>query len=149
MPIKAATRHDADLSIHAHPVYPDRSPYAKTQPGYVDKIKAFYCELGIDSAIWASPVEQSRPYVEIGKECEYILDLDLSRIVAYVNEKTWSPYLYGERDEFEYSRTRTDYEHTSLVICTPLDVAEVILFRKFHRERPDKFHVVEELWWPV
>ncbi len=148
MIIEAVTRHDADFNILSHPVDPGRSPYADTQPGYVGKIEAFYSELGIASAIWASPAESPCPYVEYGKECEYFLHLDPSRIVAYVNEKTWSPFLYGKRDDFEYSRTRTTYEHTSLIICTPLDASEVIRFCRYHRERPDKFSIVEDRPWP-
>ena len=146
--IKASTRHDEHFDIFTDRVDPSRSPYAGTVKSYVKKVAEFYQQLGISSAIWATPINQPPKYVELGKEYEYFLRLDQSRIVAYVNEKTWSPYLYGERSDFEHSRTPITYEHTSLVISAPLLPHEVTERQIYDRRSPDKFDVIERRPWP-
>ena len=146
--IEAVTRHDASFDILCHPVDPALCMYAETEPDYVAKVRAFYKELGIASAIWASPAEQPPQYVEIDKEYEHVLHLDLTRIVAYVDEDTWSPYLYGKRNDFQFSQQPVRYANTSLIICTPLAASEVKWFRRYERTRPDKYKVVEDRPWP-
>jgi len=144
MAIHARTRHDKDFDIFTHPMDPTKSPYAH-YAGYTDKLAAFYAQLGITSAIWASPEEPPPKYVERCKQYEYILRLNESRVVAYVNESTWSPYIFGERDDFEYSVTPVQYEDTSLIISTPLVANEVVLFRQYRNlNGPDRFEVIEE-----
>ena len=144
MPIQAITRHDKDFDIYTHPVDPAKSPYAR-YPGYTEKVAAFYKRLGVTSALWAFPFHQPLKTVERCKQYGYILQLDESRVIAYVNESTWSPYIFGEREDFEYSTAPTEYEFTSLIIPTPIDQNELQFSRQYRNTNgPDHFEIVEE-----
>jgi hypothetical protein len=145
MTIDARTRHDRDFDILTHPFDPLKSSYA-CYAGYTEKIAALYEQLGIKSALWAFPAELLLKYVESRKEYEYLLRLDESRVVAYVNEDTWLPFLKGVRDDFEFSVTPAQYQMTSLIIPTPIATAEVICVRRYRiLNGPDRFEVVKEM----
>lgn len=144
MQIRALSRHNSEFDILTHPVYPAKSPYARIS-NYTQRIAEFYNRLGIESALWAHPEDRPPRFVERCKPCEYVLQLDVSRIVAYINEATWSPYLYGDRDDFEYSTTPTAYPELSLLIPTPIRLHEVLMFRRYRNTNgPESFEIVEE-----
>ena len=144
MPIQAITRHDKDFDIYTHPVDPAKSPYAR-YPGYTEKFAELYEQLGVTSALWAFPAQPAPKSVERCKQYEYVLDLDESRVIAYVNESTWSPYIFGEREDFEYSTAPREYEVMSLIIPTPIKQKELRLLRRYQNTNgPDHFKIVDE-----
>lgn len=144
MPTRAVTRHDEDFDILSDYVDPGRSSYSHF-PNYARKVAALYEELGIESALWAFPENQPPEFVERGKEYEYVLAIDESRVVAYVNESTWSPYIRGEREDFEFCREPQRYEELSLIIPTPIRPDEVVYYRIYRNTNgPDSFEIVEE-----
>lgn len=148
MLIKAITRHDAGFDIISHPIDPAQSPHARHYPDYERKMLEFYKRLGIKSALWAYPENQQPERVEAKKKCEYVLEVEESRIVAYVNEATWSPYVIGKWDHYEYSVTPTKYNEMSLLIQTPICEEEVLRFRRYRCiSGPDNFEVIEDRPW--
>jgi hypothetical protein len=123
------TRHNEGFDIHTHPIDPTKSRYAKLSRCYVERVVAFYKELGIESALWAYPEDQPPKHVEPCKPCEYVLQIDPNRVIAYVNEEKWSPYAMGDRDDFEYSTTPVVYPLMSLLSATPIAPDEVLIRR--------------------
>ncbi len=144
MPIQVITRHCKDFDIYTHPVDPAKSPYA-TNPGYPEKVAAFYKQLGVTSALWAFPAHQTPKSVPLCKPYEYVLQLDESRVIAYVNESTWWSYVIGECEDFERSITPVQYEDTSLIIPSPIHQNELHRFRRYDNTNgPDHFEIVVE-----
>jgi len=73
------------------------------------------------------------------------LEIDEDRAVAYVDETTWSAYLYGKRGTFDYSTTPQRYEITSIIVPTPITKQEVKAIRRYRRTNgPDSYELVEE-----
>ena len=60
--------------------------------------------------MWTTPATDRPKYLETCKPVEYALELDEDRIVAYVDEGTWSDYLYDKRETFDYATTPVDYQ---------------------------------------
>lgn len=144
MQIRVLTRHSEDFDIYTKRVDPAKSSYAHIS-NYTLKVTAFYQQLGIRSAIWATPESEPFRFLEIEKDIEYVLEVHESRVVAYVDEPTWSAYLYGNRDAFEHSTTPQGYESTSLIIPTPIRKDEVKAMRRYRRTNgPESFELVEE-----
>ena len=78
--------------------------------------------------------------------CRYLLEVNEDRIVAYVDETTWSDYLYDRRETFDYSATATQYGITSILVATPITKAEVKAVRRYRRTNgPEKYELVEEI----
>ena len=148
MLIRVATRHSEDFDIHTEEVDPSRSSYNKPPiKDYVPKVRAFFDELGIQSAIWAWYETETPKQVETKKPVEYVLEVEEERIIAYVNESTWSPFVFGKRDSFEYSTEPTKYKMTSLIIPTPItkDEAKKRRLYRLLGGGPDKFELAEEI----
>lgn len=146
MTVQVITRHSEDFDIHTETIDPALSPYVRTVRNYVAKISAFYSRLGICSAMWTTPAADRPMYLETCKPVEYVLELDEDRIVAYVNEKTWSAYLYDKRKTFDYSTTPKHYKMTSILVAIPIRKADVKAFRRYRRTNgPDKYELVEEI----
>lgn len=146
MLMRVLTRHSQDFDIHTVTVDLGKSPYADI-PGYdyVLKVTEFYRKLGIRSAIWGTPESEPLLCLETGKEFEYVLEVDESRVVAYVDEPIWSAYLAGSRDTFEYSTKPRDYQDTSVIIPTPIKKDEVKGIRRYRRTNgPGSFELAEE-----
>ena len=144
MRIRVLTRHSQDFDIHTVTVDPAKSPYAHL-PNYILKVTAFYRQLGIRSAIWATLESEPLSILESGKNFEYVLEVDESRVVAYVDGRTWPEYLYGKRDTFDYSTTPQKYQSTSVIIPTPIKNDEVKAIRRYRRTNgPGSFELVEE-----
>lgn len=146
MRIRVLTRHSQDFNIHTVTVDLAKSPYADI-PGYdyVLKVTEFYRKLGIRSAIWATPESEPFLCLETGKEFEYVLEVDESRVVAYVDESTWAAYLEGNQGTFHCSTTRQEYQSTSVIIPTPIKQVEVKAIRRYRRTNgPGSFELVEE-----
>ncbi len=145
MLVRALTRHGEGFDILSHPIDPARSFYVEAISDYPTKVRKLYRELGIDSAIWATPDSQPFGLFEIGKECEHVLEVDEGRIVAYVNETEWSAYISGELDSFEYSRLPVTYPSMSLLIPTPILPGEVKRYRRYEcTNGPESFELVED-----
>lgn len=144
MQIRVLTRHSEDFDIHAETVDPAKSSYAR-MPNYALKVTAFYQQLGIRSAIWAVLESEPFSFLEGGKNIEYVLEVNESRVVAYVDESIWSAYLYGKRDTFDYSTTPQEYQSTSVIIPTPIKQVEVKAIRRYRRTNGlGSFELVEE-----
>ena len=149
MLIRVTTRHSSDFDILTANPDPAQSPYAKFCKDYGRKVRAFYDELGIRSAIWTTPEAHPPRYLESLKPIEYLLEVDEARVAAYVNEDTWSPYIDERLPAFEYSRTRVNYGTMSILVIAPLELAEVKEFRRYRRiNGPDKYELVERYAWP-
>lgn len=71
------------------------------------------------------PESYRPPCLEPGKEIEYLIDVNEGRIAAYVDEHSWSDFLYGNRDDFNFSLTRKDFALTSILVRAPLQAGEV------------------------
>ncbi len=146
MTIQLTTRHPKDFNIHVETIDPALSPYSKTVRDYASKIAEFYSKLGISSAIWTVKASERPRFLETSKPVEYLLELAEDRIVAYVDEATWSAYLYGKRESFDYSRTTLQYEMTSILVATPISKAEVKAIRRYRRMNgPNKYELVDEV----
>ena len=144
MRIRVLTRHSEDFDIHTVTVDPAKSTYAHLA-NYTLKVTTFYRQLGIRSAIWARPESDPFLFLEMGKELEYVLEVNESRVAAYVEESTWSAFLYGKRDTFDYSLTRQKYQDTSVIIPTPIEKDEVMAIRRYRSTNgPGSFELVEE-----
>jgi hypothetical protein len=129
MPIRVTTRHDDGFDILTDRIDPEKSPYARTVPGYLQKIKRFYTELGVASAMWTAAWQPE--FFETDKPLEYLLELSEHRVIAYVDEETWSPYLFGKRHDFVYSLTPVQYEFTSVLVAVPVKREEVKKLRRY------------------
>jgi hypothetical protein len=144
--IRVTTRHGQDFDIHAAVIDPAKSPYARSfhEDVYQWKVRAFYAELGVSSAMWTTPDSQAFPKAfEPHKPIEYLLEVEEERVIAYVDEMTWSPYLHGMRPRFEYSRTPKWYENTSVLVATPIRTAEVKEIRRYRPTRTGHCQLVE------
>ena len=146
MTIRVTTRHCEDFDICAETVDPSKSRYARTVPDYAAKVTAFYKQLGVRSAIWTTPEAERPKYLETCKPVEYVLEVANGRVIAYVDELTWSDYLYGKRKDFTFSKTPVQYEMTSILISPPITKAEVKARRRYRRTNgPDHYELVEEV----
>ncbi len=146
MTVQVTTRHSEDFDIHTETIDPAMSSYAGTVPDYVAKVKAFYSDLKIRSAMWTVPAAERPAYLEPCKPVEYLLELDENRIVAYVNSHTWSDYLFDKRNNFDYSTTPTQYEMTSILIHTPIRQTEVKEFRRYRQMKDSlKYELVKKI----
>ncbi len=146
MTIRVTTRHCEGFDICAQTVDSSKSPYARAQPDYVAKVTAFYQQLGVDSAIWTTPEAEPLKYLETCKPVEYVLEVDERRVIAYVDESTWSDYLYGKRGDFTFSKTPVQYEVTSILVSPPVTPAEVKARRRYRSGgQPDHYELVEEV----
>ncbi len=133
MTIRVTTRHSEDFDVLTEMIDPTKSPYVESVNDYVRKITGFYTELGVKSAIWTWAAAWQPEFFESDKPVEYLLELSEDRVIAYVDEQTWSPYLYGKRKDFVYSRTPVQYTYTSVLVTAPLRREEVKEFRRYSR----------------
>ena len=145
MTVRALTRHPEDFDIFTEHVDSGRSSYVTTFSSYTGKIAAFYRELGVTSAIWAIPEHHGFQLVEYDKPVEYVLEVNDDRIIAYVDDASWTAYLSGQHDTFRYSTTPEHYELTSLLIRPPLRRSEVKIRRLYRTTNgPCSFELVDE-----
>ena len=126
MPIRVVTRHPPEFHIFTDAVDPAKSRYADLFPDYVSKISQFYDQIGIRSAIWTIPESQRPDHVETCKPVEYLLEIDESRVVAYIDELTWSPYLQSDRSSFEFATSPMEYEKMSILVAAPITKRELV-----------------------
>src|SRR5262249_40788157 len=109
---------------------------------------ALYAQLGIESAIWAWPEHQLPEFFESGKPLEYLLEIEEHRIIAYVDEVTWSPYLNDKAEAFKFSRTPKAFEITSILVAPPIKGEEVKEVRRYCASATGHCHLVESIpWW--
>lgn len=142
--LRLITQHSLDFDILSSTVDHSRSPYFNSVEEYVAKLKAFYAELGVAEVLWTSPEDEPRDGMTVLKPAEYLLEVDESRVVAYVDELSWSPYVTGETDApFRYSRSPERYGVTSILIAMPLRREEVIEYRRYQIDNPDRFYMIE------
>src|SRR5262245_48722783 len=123
--VRVTTRHPEDFDLLSQDIDPARSLYAIHNVEYASKIKAFYSTLDVPAAIWSAPEDQPMEYVEPGKTIEYLLTVEENRIIAYVDECTWSHFLSGQRSAFSYSRTAVRYDVTSVLVAVPIKPEEI------------------------
>jgi hypothetical protein len=146
MTIRITTRHGEDFDICAETVEPGKSPYARNVRDYTAKVMAFHAQLGVRSAMWTTPEAERPKYLERCKPVEYLLEVDEGRVVAYVDELSWSDYLYGRREDFDFSKTPRQYAMTSILISTPIEKAEVKAIRRYRcTNGPDHYELAEEM----
>jgi hypothetical protein len=146
MSIRVTTRHSEGFDICAGTIDASKSPYARTVGDYTAKVKAFYRQLGVPTAIWAVPEVERPKYLEPRKTVEYVLEVDESRVVAYVDEEEWSAYLYGKRGDFAFSEAPAPYRMTSILIRAPVARAEVKARRRYRcTNGPDRYELVDEV----
>ena len=75
-----------------------------------------------------------------------MLEVDEGRVIAYLDERTWSDYLYGKRVDFTFCTTPTQYEMTSILIHPPVRTTEVKARRRYRCiNGPDHYELVEEI----
>jgi hypothetical protein len=145
MNIRLSTWHSADFDILAEFVDPARSPYAGV-PDYTQKVKSLYAQLGILSAVWAYP-KARRPAEppDMSKPIEYLLEVSDNRVAAYVESRSWSEYLWGSQQSFEFSTAPAQYGNATILIPTPLKREEVKAMRRFEKISPGFYRLIEEL----
>jgi hypothetical protein len=131
MAIRVTTRHGEDFDVLTELIDPTKSPYAESVNDYGRKIADFYGELRVKSALWTAAWQPE--FFETDKPVEYLLELSEDRVIAYVDEQTWSPYLFGQRTDFVYSRTPVHYAMTSVLVAPPITREEVKEFRRYSR----------------
>ena len=101
MSILVLTRHGEGFDILTHKIDPAKSPYARFfGERYVRKISSFYAELGTCSVMWTRPISQPFEAFEPDKAIEYLLEIPETRVIAFVDELTWSGYLHGKYKSF-------------------------------------------------
>ena len=146
MMVQLTTRHSEDFDIHTETVDPALSSYVQEVRDYASRVTAFYSQLGVRSAIWTVPASQRPESLETIKPVEFLLELAEDRIVAYVDESTWSDYLADKRGSFDYSTTPMQYKMTSILVATPITKAEVKAVRRYRcTNGPNKYELVEEI----
>jgi len=145
--IRVTTRHSEDFDILSCDIDPARSPYAELSADYALKIRAFYSDLGVQMSIWTNPVEQPPSFFEPIKPVEYMLEIAKDRIVAYVDEETWSPFLLNGRPTFEFSRTPVSYKMTSILVAAPIRPEEVKEVRRYRRGNRGNCELVTRTPW--
>ncbi len=145
--IRVTTRHPEDFNILCEDIDPTRSLYAEYNDRYASKVKALYAELGIQTAIWTTPEDQPPAFFEPGKPVEHLLEVEESRIIAYVDELTWSPFLFGDRPTFDYSRTSVRYDMTSILVGAPIRPEEVKEVRRYRCGPRRNCELVEKRPW--
>jgi hypothetical protein len=144
MPIRVTTRHGEGFDLHIDSPEPAKSPYAAFfGEQYVQKVLAFYKELGVTSAMWTTPATQPPEWFEPFKPLEYLLEINEDRVIAYVDELTWSGYLHGKCNSFLFSRRPIEYEIASVLVRTPIRKEEVKEVRLFRATRTDRCVLVE------
>ena len=132
MLIELITRHAPDFDLISAGIDPGKSPYAPyVGDQYARRITAFYNDIGVTSAVWTWPSSQPPQFFEPCKPIEYVLDVDETRVIAYVDEDTWSPYLFGKRSSFNYSRCPVKYPITSMLIESPVRIEEIREIRRY------------------
>lgn len=141
--IRVTTRHPERFNILSVDIDPARSLYAEGNDHYASKVKTLYAELGVQTAIWTTPVEQPLEFLEPGKPIEYLLEIESRRVIAYVDEMTWSHFLCDQRKTFHYSRTPVTYEVTSILVAAPIKREEVKEFRRYVRSSTGHCVLVE------
>lgn len=144
MSLLLATRHSEDFDIHTGFVDPARSPYVATfGDKYFQKVREFYNRLGVNSAIWAVPISQAFEFFEFDKPLEYRLEVQEDRVIAYVEEWTWSEYLQGRRTDFQYSLVPIAYERASVLVAPPLTQEEIKEVRRYRASASGRCELVE------
>jgi hypothetical protein len=132
MSIQVLTRHGEEFDILTDKIDPTKSHYARFfGNNYVTKISAFYAELGTRAVMWTRPISQPFDAFEPSKSIEYLLEIPETRVVAFVDELTWSAYLHGKCKSFRYSRLPIQYESTSVLVTTPIKREEVKEVRQY------------------
>jgi hypothetical protein len=131
MPIRVITRHGDGFDIYSATIDPAKSPYANCVANYTQKILDFYSQLGVTSAQWTATWEPE--FIEADKHFEYLLELTEDRVIAYVDEQSWSSFLFGKTNSFEYSRTPMQYEYTSVLVTPPIRREEAKELRRYSR----------------
>ncbi len=144
MAIHVLTRHCESFNILTDHIDPTRSPYADTVNDYVQRIRDFYWALGVKSAMWAWAAWSPPEFFETDKPVEYSLQLSADRIIAYIDEKSWSDYLYGKRFDYVYSREPAQYESTSVLIALPVKREEIKVWRRYTRTSTGHCEIQEE-----
>jgi hypothetical protein len=143
MTIRLSTWHSPEFNIFTENVDPNESPYAWIK-NYANKVIAFYAQLGIRSAIWAYPEAERQKTLTVCKPVQYLLEVNEHRVVAYVDADSWSEYLWGQQDDFEFSTTPRDFASASILIATPVRREEVKAIRRYRIRTPTSFELVEE-----
>jgi hypothetical protein len=81
--------------------------------------------------IWTTPAETHPAYLEFSNTLEYLLEISDDRIIAYVDELTWSNYLMGKADAFKYSTLPQNYAIMSILVACPIRKHEVKAIRRY------------------
>ncbi len=145
--LRLLTRHPEDFDILSSDIDPARSLYAEHNPRYASRVRALYAGLGIRTAIWTVHENQSFQAFESGKPLEYLLEVQPGRVVAYVDEGSWSYYVLGQAATFRYSRTPATYQYTSILVAPPLIPAEVKEVRRYRGNAVGHAELVQRARW--
>jgi hypothetical protein len=133
MPLRVTTRHSEDFDIFSATIDPSKSPYSNLNgiSNYCEKVKSLYAQLRVQSAIWTTPESDPPESFEPAKPLEYLLEINEDRVLAWIDEFTWTEYLRGERACFSISKTPKQYRMTSILVSSPIKRDEVKEVRKY------------------
>lgn len=138
--MRLLTRHPDTFDILADRIDPARSIYAKYVRNYPEKVRQLCKDLEVRAAIWTVPEEKRFPICEPGKDIEYLIDVELNRVVAWVDESSWWDYVLGRATRFQYSSRPQNYKHVSVLVAAPLREEEILEWRRLC---PGAGHIVE------
>ncbi len=130
MKLRLLTRHNKNFFIFAPFVDPKRSSYAEEFELYAPKVISFYRQLEVESGLWAVAREKGFEGKEYGKDIEYEIEVDASRVIAWIDTRKWDPYVTNDSTavaEFtDFSHTPREYESTTILVSVPLSEDELI-----------------------
>ena len=143
MTIRVSTWQSSEFDIFTKNVDLNRSPYAYLKD-YAKKVTAFYARLGIRSAIWCYADAMPQTTLTVCKPIEYLLEVADNRVVAYVDDGSWSEYINGRQSDFSFATTTMPSASSSLIVATPLKREEVKVKRRYRIRSPSSFELIEE-----
>ena len=152
--IKVATVQSRNFDIFG-PIDPKKSKYHLRNENwmYVKKLKCLTNILNVGSVVWAYAWDDRPDNWEEDKPIEYELKLSIDRIVAYINEDIWSPFVTNpnsSEDGFEVivrsaiSTAPLANCNSSILVEAPLMPSEVMYRREF-RNRHGKREIIKEI----
>jgi hypothetical protein len=96
------------------------------RPNYVEKVLALYSSLDVEAAIWAESDLPPIDYVTVRKETIHVFEVEVSRVLAYIEETSWSAYIHEERNDFDMSLNKAYPEPCTVLVRSPLRTENLI-----------------------
>jgi len=137
------TWHDESFDIRRGKLVQERSMYIETVSDLQHKYRHVNELVGHDQYLWCYCERAAHRWFEIGKEAEWVLDVDDEQIIGYIESSEWQNFLDCHRGRIRLLTFQpTTDEDCSALVAFPVDPSCVVGRIVYRIEAPKTAQVV-------